>query len=98
MGAADSQLVIPDAAREDPKSFEVARVWVAKKVEHVSLRVDVWKDPAAWGIILADLARHLANAYEQNAGLNSHDTLQRIKAGFEAEMDSPTDHPTGSLV
>ena len=47
MGAEDGQLVIPDAAREDLKSAEVARVWVAKQGQHVSLRVDVWKDPAA---------------------------------------------------
>jgi hypothetical protein len=48
---ADSdQLLVPEAAKQDPKSFELLRVWVANKAQHVSLRTAVWKDPAAWGI------------------------------------------------
>jgi Domain of unknown function (DUF5076) len=57
----------------------------------VNLDAGVWKDPAAWGILLADLARHVAHAYEQNAGLDKRTTLERIKDGFGAEFESPTD-------
>jgi hypothetical protein len=89
------QLIIPRQAKNDPRSFELLRVWVANKGQHVSIRVGVWKDPAAWGIFLADLARHIANAYESDAGLNQAETLRRIKAGLEAELSSPTDRPSG---
>ena len=92
------QLIIPDAAIKDPKSTEVARVWVAAGGQHVSLRPTAWKDPAAWGIVLADLARHLANAYNQELGYDKADCLRRIKVMLDAELDSPTDNPSGKLV
>jgi hypothetical protein len=91
------QLAIPDNARQDSKSFELLRVWVANKAQHVSLRAGVWEDPAAWGIMLADLARHVANAYQQDVGLNPEESLRRIKAALEAEFSGPTDEPSGRL-
>jgi hypothetical protein len=85
---ADSdQLLIPDAAKTDPKSFELG-VWVANKGQQVSLRAGVWKDPAAWGLMLADLARHVANSYQQDDGFDRLKTLQRIKIAFDAELAS----------
>jgi hypothetical protein len=89
------QLTISDAAKRDSKSFELLRVWIAENNQHVSLRAGVWEDPAAWGIMLADLAGHVANTYEQSEGRNRAETLQRIKAGFDAEMSSPTDPEAG---
>jgi hypothetical protein len=96
--AQSDQLQIPDSARRDPKSFELLRVWVANKGQHVSLRTGVWKDPAAWGVMLSDLMQHIANSYHQDEGFERAKTLQRIKAGLDAELASPTDHPTGGLV
>ena len=93
--AHSDQLLIPDAAKNDPRSFDVLRVWVANKGQHVCLKVGVWNDPAAWGIMLADLARHIVNSYEQDAALDRLQTLQRIKAAFDAEMKSSTDTPSG---
>lgn len=61
----ENELLIPPAAEEDPKAIEVIRVWVAKGGQHVSLNPLAWKDPQVWGIVLADLAGHVANAYEQ---------------------------------
>jgi hypothetical protein len=54
------ELVIPGEAKRDVNSFEVLRVWIANNGQHVSLKVGVWKDPTAWGIMLADLAGHIA--------------------------------------
>jgi uncharacterized protein DUF5076 len=90
-------LQIPNAATKDANSLELVRVWVANKGQHVSLRTGVWDDPAAWGILLADLARHVANSYEQTAGLNRVKTLERIRAGWDAEMTAPTDEPSGQV-
>ncbi len=96
--AENDQLLIPDAAKRDPRSFEVLRVWIANKGQHVSLRTAVWKDPFAWGIMLADLARHVANSYEQDAGLDRLQTLEQIKAALNVELSSPTDEPSGQIV
>lgn len=93
--AESDQLQVPDSAKQDAKSFEVIRVWVANKGLHVSLRTAVWEDPFAYGIMLSDLMQHIANAYHQNEGLDRTETVQRIKAGFNAECESPTDIPTG---
>jgi hypothetical protein len=57
------------------------------------LRVGVWKDPANWGIMLADLVRHIVNSYEQDEALDRLKALQRIKAALDAEMAAPTDQP-----
>ncbi len=92
------QLLVPPAAKNDAKSFELLRVWIADKKQHVSLRSGVWKDPAAWGIMFADLSRHVANAFHQDAGLERAEALKRIVAGFNAEIGSPTDDPSGQIV
>lgn len=91
------EMAPPPAAREDSRSFEVARLWVAEQGQHVVLRTDVWPDPAAWGIVLADLARHVALAYQGKEGHDPEDVLERVLAGFHAEIDSPTDLPHHGL-
>jgi hypothetical protein len=75
MNAANSQLQIPDRTASDPRALGIARVWVAHGEQHVAIRVGVWTKPEAWGIVLADLAKHLASAYEQHAGLSRDVTL-----------------------
>jgi Domain of unknown function (DUF5076) len=85
------EMVPPPAAIQDAKSFEIARLWVAGGAQHVALRSDVWPDPAAWGIMLADLARHVALAYHQKDNHDVEHTLERVLAGFHTELESPTD-------
>ena len=90
------ELPIPLEAESDANSFEILRIWLANNQQHVSLRPDVWPDPAAWGIMLADLAKHVANSY-QDSGYDRVKTLNRIKAGLDAEFESPTDTPSGHI-
>jgi len=45
--------------------------------------------------MLVDLARHVANAYEQLRGGSREEMLSRIREGFEAEWTHPTDEPHG---
>ena len=91
------QLDIPPVAKSDRGATEIARVWAADGTQQVSLRPDIWDDPFVWGMMLADLAQHVANAYEQMEGRNRDETLRRIRAGFEAELEAPTDQPTGKV-
>lgn len=86
-----NQLEIPDAAKNDPESFEVLRVWIAEGDQQLSLRVGVWDDLGAWGILLADLARHIVQAHAQSQQINAPATLARIKAALDAELSEPTD-------
>jgi hypothetical protein len=91
-----SELQIPHVAVADSKSFEILRVWISGGAQHVSMKTGVWNDPAAWGLMLADLARHAANAYASE-GKDKDASLKRICEGFRLEMDSPTDDPTGGI-
>lgn len=93
-----NELQIPDAAERDPQSFELLRVWVANKGQHVSLRMSVWQDPAAWGIMLCDLIQHIANIYQQDQGFDRVATVRRIMEGINAELSAPTDKPSGQPI
>ena len=92
------ELPIPPGAIDAPEGFEIARVWIAEGKQHVSLMTQIWEDPAAWGIMLVDLARHIANAYRQKEDWQISQALERIKEGVEVEWQKPTDTPTGHVV
>jgi hypothetical protein len=85
-------LLIPEAAQHDKNSMEIIRVWIANKNQHFTLRVGLWDDPAAWGLLLADLARNIAKSYEQDAAVDPLGALERIRLAFNTELENPTDH------
>ena len=96
--ASQKFLDIPLAAQRDKASFEVMRVWIAEQGQHVSIQSGAWEDPFAWGIVLADLARHIALAHQmQNPKVDSERVLERLLEGFQAEIDNPTDEPEGEI-
>ncbi|MEO6924512.1 MAG: DUF5076 domain-containing protein [Bryocella sp.] len=88
----------PPAALRDKASFELLRVWVAEQGQHVSLRSGAWEDPFAWGIVLADLARHIVNAEALvKKDLDRGAFLDRMLEGFSAEIENPTDDAEGEI-
>ena len=95
-----NHLDIPPAAARDKAAFEVLRVWVAEQGQHVSLRSGAWDDPFAWGIVLADLARHIALAHQLQSGkknIDPEEFIGRLLEGFQAEIENPTDEPEGEV-
>jgi hypothetical protein len=92
-----NELAIPPEAMSDPQARELLRVWGARGSLNITLAAETWDDPAAWGIALVDLARHVARAFEQRGSLNVDGALARLRQGFDAEWDSPTDAPTGAM-
>jgi hypothetical protein len=88
----------PPAAKRDNASFELLRVWIAEQGQHVSLRSGVWEDAFAWGIVLADLARHIVLAESlARKDVDREAFLARMLEGFQAEIESPTDDAEGQL-
>jgi|SRR5579862_7966932 len=86
------ELPAPPGAIATPDAVEILRVWAAPgKPVHLALQT-TWQDPAAWGLMLVDLARHVAQAYERD-GRNREEVLARIRSAFDAEWSSPTDSP-----
>src|SRR5260370_40694738 len=92
------KLPVPPAARTDAKARELVRIWAAHGKQHVTLVSTVWDDPAAWGIMLVDLAKHVASAYQLHTGKDFEEVLKRIKEGFDAEWHTATDAPSGNLL
>jgi len=97
MNQSANELPVPERAAEDPRAIELLRVWVAGGKQHVSIATGLWNDPANWGMMLVDLAKHIANAYEQSTSTTYKQALQRLRAGFDVEWETPTDEPTGKI-
>lgn len=92
------RLDVPPAASRDKTSFEVLSVWIAEQGQHVSIRSGAWEDPFAWGIVLADLARHIALATQiQRPETDAEAFVERLLEGFHAEIENPTDEPEGEV-
>jgi len=86
------ELAPPPMANGNPKAVEVLRVWAADgQPQQLTLKT-TWKDSAAWGLLLADVARHAAKAYA-NEGYNAEEVLERIRQSLDAEFSNPTDTP-----
>lgn len=94
----NKELKIPEAAQTDTSSLEILRVWIANKEQHCSIRVGVWDDPAAWGIVLADLAQHVANSYAEDRDQEIKSIMTRIKNAFDSEISLPTDSLDGEVI
>jgi hypothetical protein len=93
-----AELPIPPKVGSDSKAKELLRVWAAHGQQHVSIATRVWADPASWGIMLVDLAKHVALAYQQTTGKDYASLLDRIRQGFDAEWGNPTDEPSGDVI
>jgi Domain of unknown function (DUF5076) len=89
-------LVIPPTALEQG-GVEVLRAAIVDGGLHVSLR-RAFDDPEAWGMLIADVARHVARIYATESKFREEETLERIRALFNAEMDSPTDPGSTSAI
>ena len=83
------ELPIPgDAFGKD--STEVFRAWIVEGGLQVSMQRG-FEDPAAWGILLVDIARHASRIYAAEGAMSQTDALERIKSLFDAEWSSSTD-------
>ena len=88
----------PPELAKDPDAIEVLRVWTTQRWSAIQFALETGHiDPAAWGILLADVARHAAKAYALNTVCSENDALRRIYQAFEAERSAPTDVPEGFL-
>lgn len=96
--AEKNQLAIPPGAAADPKAFELVRAWVAQGDLHVSLQMGGWDDPTAWGVVLADLVRHVAHFYQEQKRLNPEKTVERVRDAMNAELDGEEDDTDTDLV
>jgi hypothetical protein len=92
---------IPPAALRDTLSLELARVWIAEQGLHCSLKVGLYagdgvsRETAAWGIILADLAGHVADALSAEGMGSRAGLLDALVESFNTETAAPSSERTG---
>jgi hypothetical protein len=86
----------PPAALEQG-GFEVLRAAIVDGALHVSLR-RAFDDPEVWGVLLADVARHVGRIYARETAMREEQVVEKVWAMFEAEMERPTDPGTTSAV
>ena len=82
-------LAVPPPALE-LGGYEVLRAAIAEGNLHISLR-RAFDEPETWGILLADVARHIGRIYALEAGMRENEVVDKVWAMFEAEMERPTD-------
>ena len=95
-------LQIPPAAKRDEDAIQMLTAWIAESGLHCTMNVGMWSaagrnEPAAWGILLADVVRHLANAIESEQGIDRSDVIAEIVDSFQNELESPTSEATGDF-
>ena len=95
-------LVIPPAAQRDEGAVQMLSAWIAEKGLHCTMNVGMWRaqgrdEPAAWGILLADVVRHLANAIQTERGVSAEVTIDEIADSLREELNNPTSKATGEF-
>ena len=92
MSVSDAHLhqlgVPPDA--EEAGGHEVLRAFVVDGGLSVSLQ-RAFDDPATWGLLLADLARHAARIYAMETDASQEEALERMREAFEAASLRPAE-------
>jgi hypothetical protein len=84
------ELERPPETEGDPDATEMIRVWIAHQDLHVSMLLGMWADALdsdidereAWGLLLADLSRHVANGLNQSYGWPEDETLSIISRAY----------------
>jgi Domain of unknown function (DUF5076) len=94
-----NELTPPPLTKDNPTAVELARVWIVNNALQCSLNIGGFgqDELATWGILLSDLARHVADAHQQLSGANAAESLKAIAASFNLEMNTPTTPTSGKI-
>jgi hypothetical protein len=88
-------LHIPPAALEQGGT-EVLRAVVIDGELHLSLR-RAFDEAETWGVLLADVARHIAGLYAREGQGNETEILHAVCAAFETELKQSSGPSSSSL-
>jgi len=76
---------------EDPE-------FVARIIEFAGYRHRAFDDPDPWGMLIADVTRHIARIYATESNLSQDQVIERVRTIYDAEMAEPTDTGTTSTI
>jgi hypothetical protein len=94
------ELSIPPGVEGEPGAVELIRFWIADGADHVNLNIGLFApddEPAFWGSIIADIAKHAVNGMMQEDPSRDEAVLMaQIEAGFARRL-AQTVNFTGRL-
>jgi hypothetical protein len=76
---------------------EVLRAVVIDGDLHLSIRRS-FEEPETWGMLLADLTRHIGRIYARETNMSEQDIVEKVCETFAAEMEEPTDPGSTSAI
>jgi hypothetical protein len=94
---------IPEAAERDSDAVEIISAWIASRGLHCSMKIGLYQDRddiderRAWGIVLADIARHAARGLSDFYHFDEDEALSRITDSMKGELAEPTSPIRGKL-
>ena len=96
-------LTIPAAAQRDENAIQMLSAWIAEGGLHCAIKIGMWdamgrNEPRAFGILLADTIRHIANATHEEFGKEPSDTIAAILESLHEELGEPTSPARGEFV
>src|SRR4051812_9056881 len=89
------ELTIPPAADRGRESIELIRAWIVDDALYGPPGRGVWAggenlpEPIGWGVLLADIARHVANALQKSDGRDRAHFVRDLRQVFNNELDEP---------
>lgn len=93
------ELPVPPDAEQADQAIEVFRGWIVDGGLQCSLFPTVWKKtPEVWGILLADAARHVADAIAKESGIGSSEIFSAIRNKLVAELEDPSAEHEGQFI
>lgn len=78
-------LDVPREVADDAQFHEVLRVWIAED-SVIALRNIFGEDSHNWGMVLADVAIHIARMKAELDGVAPEETLSALEDGYRGRM------------
>ena len=90
----------PDESALPENAVELLRAWMHDGNLHCQLNLGPADEDAAilFGILLSDVARHVAEALHRTQEIPVAETLNKLRQHFNAELSAPTADTKGGFV
>ena len=81
------ELPIPETSKRQERAIEVLRVWINGDSTMDASANPTFKDPAAWGVLLIDVARHLSRAYAQQTKVSEAEAFETMRQTLQGSWE-----------
>ncbi|TCR85407.1 DUF5076 domain-containing protein [Rhizobium sp. BK376] len=79
-------LNVPNEVLEMEDADEIVRVWIGEGDSVVTLHDLFGDDLGAWGMVIADIAVHIARMRSLNGAISEIETLKAIEQGYRGRL------------